>query len=144
MEKKKFKILLIEDEPNYHFRLINNLKKIENYEIDLAVSVNAIKNRLERGIKYDLIIFDIMMNPGDYQLAQTGEGTKTGWSIYNDEKLNMKNLDTKIIIWTRNNDIKNENWGENIKEIIIKDGNDDNQLVRIAKKALENKIDIEN
>ena len=126
------RILLIEDEREMNFRLINRL--IEVYDVELARSIDAAINVLdlskEQGEEFDLIILDSMMSPGTYYTAEeTDEGMETGWSFYQDK---LKGSETKVIIWTRNRDILNKPWGTNVVGKIIK-SNDDDQLVNIAK-----------
>ena len=127
------RILLIEDEKEMNFRLINRLMEV--YDVELARSIDAAINVLElskeQGKEFDLIILDIMMSPGlHYTPEKTDEGMETGWVFYKDK---LKNLPTKVVLWSRNRDILNKPWGANVVDKIIKN-NEDDQLVNVAKK----------
>ncbi|MCK4762067.1 MAG: hypothetical protein KAW12_07700 [Candidatus Aminicenantes bacterium] len=129
------RILLIEDEKEMNFRLINRLKEI--YDVVHARSINAAINALElskqQGKEFDLTILDIMMSPGShYTTEETNEGIETGWVFYKDK---FENLNTPVVIWTRNRDIFVKPWGPNVVEKLIKSSNS-NQLVDVAKKHL--------
>ena len=126
----KKKILLIEDERNMNFRLINKLK--ECYEVEIAISVPAAINLLDHKKDFDLIILDIMMAPGPYDSDETDEGIETGWIFY--EKV-LKSLNIKVVIWTKNTDIFRKPWGPNVVEKVIK-SSDENQLVEIARRQI--------
>jgi CheY-like chemotaxis protein len=124
------KILLIEDEEEMNFRLINKLKK--EYDVEPAMSIDAALNVLDSGIEFDLIILDIMMYPGCYDYEKTDEGTETGWIFYQDR---LKNANVKVMIWTRNRNIFDKPWGPNVVEKLIK-SNEDLQLVNAVKKHI--------
>ena len=129
------RILLIEDEKEMNFRLINRLMEV--YDVELARSIDAAINAVELSKaqvkEFDLIILDIMMSPGTHYTAEeTDEGMETGWVFYNDK---LKDTSINVVIWTRNRDILNKPWGANVVDKFIK-SNEDDQLVDIAKKHI--------
>ncbi|MCX6581418.1 MAG: response regulator [Candidatus Aminicenantes bacterium] len=126
----KKKILLIEDEQDMNFRLINQLK--ECYDLEIAVSIDAAINLLKLGKDFELIFLDIMMPPGPYSSEVTNDGIETGWIFYERE---LRQRPTKVVIWTRNSDILNKPWGRNVVERLIK-SNDESQLLDTARKHL--------
>jgi CheY-like chemotaxis protein len=128
MDKKK--ILLIEDEREMNFRLIYKLK--EFYTVEIAISVDAVINLLKQQKDFDLIILDIMMAPGPYSSSETDEGIETGWILYSKV---LKNLNKRIVIWTKNSDIFQKSWGTDVVERVIK-SSDENQLVDIARRHI--------
>ncbi|HLP59616.1 MAG TPA: hypothetical protein VK186_12330 [Candidatus Deferrimicrobium sp.] len=128
---KKKRVLLIEDEKEMNFRLINRLK--ESYEVENAISVEAAINALELyPNEFELIILDVMMAPGPYNMTETDEGIETGWVLYKNE---LQKLSVPIIVWTRNSDIFGKSWGTNVKEKLIK-SSDEDQLVNVARKYI--------
>lgn len=127
----KKRILLIEDEKEMNFRLIKRLKDI--YDVEIAISAEAAINVLKLyPTGFDLIILDTMMDPEPYTVTETDEGMETGWILYQKE---LQRLPTKIIVWTRNNEIFRKPWGPNVRDKLIKSG-DENQLVNAAKKHI--------
>jgi len=127
----KKRILLIEDEKEMNFRLIKRLKDI--YDVEIAISADAAINALKLyPTGFDLIILDVMMDPEPYTMTETDEGMETGWVLYQKE---LKRLPTSVIVWTRNSDIFGKDWGPNVKDRLIKSGDDD-QLVNAAKKHI--------
>ncbi len=120
------RILLIEDEEIMNARLINKLKAF--HEVELAISIDAAINVLKMGKEFDLIILDIMMSMGPYDEKETDEGTETGCVFYDRE---LRNLNTKIVLWTRNKDMLNKPWGPNVAEVVLK-STDENQLVEMV------------
>jgi CheY-like chemotaxis protein len=127
----KKRILLIEDEKEMNFRLINPLKDL--YEVEIAISAEAAIDILKSDSKgFDLIILDVMMAPGPYTMTETDKGMETGWVLYREE---LQRLPTRIIIWTRNSYIFGKPWGPNVKEKLDK-SSDEYQLVNAAKKHI--------
>lgn len=128
----KRRILVIEDEEEMNFRPINRL--MEQYEVKIARSVAAAKNiiNIYPGDYFELIFLDIMMEPGPYEAAETDDGMETGWVLYQEK---LRELPTKIIVWTRNSVILHKFKGPNVVDKMNKTGEDD-QLLNAAKKHL--------
>lgn len=109
------KVLIIEDQSNQIKLDVIELEK--KYEVIIASSIEAalnLKNEINNN-PFDLIVIDIMMDYRPYTYEQTNGGMETGWIFY---KENLMNVITPIIVWTRNSDIKNKNWGKNVKILI--------------------------
>jgi len=128
----KKRVLVIEDEKEMNFRPINRLK--DAYEVEIARSVAAAINILKMNPSdfFDLIFLDIMMEPGPYTAAETDEGMESGWVLYQKE---LRQLPTKIVLWTRNSDILSKFRGSNVVDQLIKSGEDD-QLLNAAQKHI--------
>ncbi|MFA5747848.1 MAG: hypothetical protein WC872_01920 [Candidatus Absconditabacterales bacterium] len=122
----KKKILIIDHEPEYQGRPIRFLEKI--YEVKLAISLNAINNRLNEN-KFDLIFIEPFFPYGkDYEDINV-------WLFY-DEKL--KNLSCPIVLWSHHpillSVFEKYTWGENVST--LEKNADDNCLVEKAKELI--------
>jgi CheY-like chemotaxis protein len=137
--KKVWKILVIEDEPLYYTRQFRKLEKKLVCSLSKAIDLDSVRNCLEQN-EYDLIIIDVMMGYRGFTQVETEDGTKTGWCIY--KKLKMDEIPaskTKIVIWSRNRAMLDKSyWGDNTVDFILKDGENDDQLVNLTKKHLPN------
>jgi DNA-binding NtrC family response regulator len=127
----KKRVLIIEDEKEMNFRPIQRLK--EEYDVEVARSVDATINVLKQKTEgFDLIFLDVMMDSGPYTSTDTDEGMETGLILYQRE---LRNLRSKIIVWTRNNAIQMKVWGSNVVDRVPKSGDDD-QLLNLAQKHI--------
>ena len=107
-------ILLIEDEPESVYRTIRELQEVHN--VSIATNISAAESLL-RTNKFDFIVLDIMMPPGNYNLEETDGGIETGYIFYDRE---LRNIDSKIIVWTRNSRISEKDWDKNVVGIYYK------------------------
>jgi hypothetical protein len=119
------RILLIEDEEYKNHRAIFQLKK--EYLVDVALSIDAALNFLSF-YKYDLYILDIIMARGPYSIEETKNNLETGYVFYHKVLINKQE---PVIIWTRNDELFTRTWGENVKNKLLKNEEED-QLLNAA------------
>ena len=107
----KKKILLIDENVLDYENDINVLKT--EYDVEAIGYIDTASYLLlEKKIKYDLIVLDIMMPTfGLFDLKETSDGLKTGLVFYEKK---LKKLDLPVLFWSWNTafeeEINAKNW----------------------------------
>lgn len=81
------KILLIDDEiSGWYMDYYVDAFQDRGFEVTTCSSVEEVDSIKKSKVAFSLIGIDLIMPPGSYSLAETGEGTKTGLAIYHEIK----------------------------------------------------------
>lgn len=132
----KKRILIIDDELDKHILAIDELEK--SYEVFTVRSITSARYFLSSKGPVDFIVLDIMMPyKGIFTDKETDGGMETGIRFL---ERNLKDVKSKIIIWSRNTSAINElndkrDEHPNVVEVSLISGNR-NQLIELIKKNL--------